>query len=335
MYTSLRRFGSELGNDIWQVSTTLFKLMVPTIIVVKILEELGAVDYLAIFLGPIMAWVGLPESMGLVWATTILTNIYAGMLVFFYVQQTEVLSVAQVTVLSVLLLLAHGLPVEARIAQQAGVRLRVTLLLRLGGGLLLGWILHQLYTQMNWLQETNQLVWQPQIPEAGLWAWVVNQAKSLLMIQVIIIVLLTCLKILKLLGIERLIGFLLRPILRFLGIGKEATTITIVGVTLGLSFGGGLLIKEARAGHVPQQDIFASMCLLALSHSMIEDTLLVMVLGADLSGVLWARLIFTVVLIGIFTRITVRCSETFWKRHLVNRNIEPLLPNEPSKAGSC
>ncbi|QEQ97138.1 nucleoside recognition domain-containing protein [Neptunomonas concharum] len=335
MYTSLRRFGSELGNDIWQVSTTLFKLMVPTIIVVKILEELGAVDYLATFLGPIMAWVGLPESMGLVWATTILTNIYAGMLVFFYVQQTEVLSVAQVTVLSVLLLLAHGLPVEARIAQQAGVRLRVTLLLRLGGGLLLGWILHQLYTQMNWLQETNQLVWQPQIPEAGLWAWVVNQAKSLLMIQVIIIVLLTCLKILKLLGIERLIGFLLRPILRFLGIGKEATTITIVGVTLGLSFGGGLLIKEARAGHVPQQDIFASMCLLALSHSMIEDTLLVMVLGADLSGVLWARLIFTVVLIGTFTRITVRCSETFWKRHLVNRNIEPLLPNEPSKAGSC
>lgn len=335
MHTSLRRFGSELGSDIWQVSTTLFKLMVPTIIVVKILEELGAVDYLAIFLGPVMAWVGLPESMGLVWATTILTNIYAGMLVFFYVQQTEVLSVAQVTVLSVLLLLAHGLPVEARIAQQAGVRLRVTLLLRLGGGLLLGWILHQLYTHMNWLQETNQLVWQPQIPEAGLWAWVVNQAKSLLMIQVIIIVLLTCLKVLKLLGIERLIGFLLRPILRFLGIGKEATTITIVGVTLGLSFGGGLLIKEARAGYVPQQDIFASMCLLALSHSMIEDTLLVMVLGADLSGVLWARLIFTVVLIGIFTRITVRCSGTFWKRHLVNRNIEPLLPNEPSKAGSC
>ncbi len=335
MHTSLRRFGSELGNDIWQVSTTLFRLMIPTIIVVKVLEELGAVDYLAIFLGPVMAWVGLPESMGLVWATTILTNIYAGMLVFFYVQQTEMLSVAQVTVLSVLLLLAHGLPVEAHIAQQAGVRLRITLLLRLGGGLLLGWILHQLYTQMNWLQETNQLVWQPQIPEAGLWAWVVNQAKSLLMIQVIIIVLLTCLKILKLLGIERLIGFLLRPILRFLGIGKEATTITIVGVTLGLSFGGGLLIKEARAGHVPQQDIFASMCLLALSHSMIEDTLLVMVLGADLSGVLWARLIFTVVLIGIFTRITVRCSGAFWKRHLVNRNIEPLLPNEPSKAGSC
>ena len=335
MHTSLRRFGSELRSDIWQVSTTLFKLMVPTIIVVKILEELGAVDYLAIFLGPVMAWVGLPESMGLVWATTILTNIYAGMLVFFYVQQTEVLSVAQVTVLSVLLLLAHGLPVEARIAQQAGVRLRVTLLLRLGGGLLLGWILHQLYTHMNWLQETNQLVWQPQIPEAGLWAWGVSQAKSLLMIQVIIIVLLTCLKVLKLLGIERLIGFLLRPILRFLGIGKEATTITIVGVTLGLSFGGGLLIKEARAGHVPQQDIFASMCLLALSHSMIEDTLLVMVLGADLSGVLWARLIFTVVLIGIFTRITVRCSGTFWKQHLVNRNIEPLLPNKPSKAGSC
>ncbi len=328
----MRAAFSELGRDIYQVSVTLFRLMIPVIIVVKILEELGAVEYLGLFLGPVMQSVGLPESMGLVWATTIVTNIYGGMLVFFYIQQTEVLTVAQVTVLSIMMLLAHAhaLPVEARIAQQAGVRLRVTLLLRIGGALLLGAILHHFYSFFGLLQEPVKLIWQPEMPAPGMLAWALSQLKSLLMIQVVIIVLLTTLKVLKVIGIEKMIGVMLRPVLRLIGIGREATTITIVGVTLGLSFGGGLLIKEARAGHVAQRDIFASMCLLAVCHSSIEDTLLVMGLGADLSGVLWGRLLFTFVLLAVFTRLLNHCPDAFWRSHLVNRHIKPLAPVETS-----
>jgi hypothetical protein len=39
----MKLFFTELGRDIYQVSFTLFKLMIPVIIVVKILQELGAV----------------------------------------------------------------------------------------------------------------------------------------------------------------------------------------------------------------------------------------------------------------------------------------------------
>lgn len=109
----MKLFICELGRDIYQVSFTLFKLMIPVIIVVKIFQEFGAVEYLGLVLGPIMYSVGLPESMGFVWATTMLTNIYGGMLVFFYTQQGEVLTVAQVTILSILMLLSHALPIEA------------------------------------------------------------------------------------------------------------------------------------------------------------------------------------------------------------------------------
>ncbi len=320
----MKLFFTELGRDIFQVSFTLFKLMIPVIIVVKIFEELGAVEYLGFMLSPVMHTVGLPESMGFVWATTMLTNIYGGMLVFFYVQQGEVLTIAQVTILSILMLQSHALPIEARIAQQAGVRLRVTLLLRVGGGLVLAFIMHHIYQFYDLLQEPMTLIWQPEMPEPGLLAWGVSQVESLIMIQVIIVILLTVLKLLKIAGIERLMALLLRPVLRLVGIGREATTITIVGVTLGLSFGGGLLIKEARAGHVAKRDIFASMSLLALCHSIIEDTLLVTVLGADLSGVLWARLLFTFVFIGVLTRVLNACPDSFWKTHLVNKHVEPL-----------
>lgn len=319
----IRNFIAELAQEIWEVSWTLFKLMVPTLLIVKVLEELGGVALLGTLLGPLMQLVGLPDSMGLVWATTMLTNIYAGMIVFFQLGLQEPMTVAQVTVLSTLMLMAHGLPVEVRIAQQAGMRVRVSLLLRIGGGLLLAWMQYRFYEAGDWLQQTNELVWQPEPVDSSWQGWLLAQAESLVMIQLIIIVLLTGLKLLKLAGIERLMAWLLRPLLRVLKIGPEATTITIVGATLGLAFGGGLLIKEVRAGHVPEKDVFAAMAFLALSHSLIEDTLLVLVLGADISGVLWMRLVFSIVVVALMTRWVIKRPDAFWQRYLVNQNIRP------------
>ncbi|MCW8975715.1 MAG: hypothetical protein OQK42_07910, partial [Sedimenticola sp.] len=287
----LRNWFEELLKDIYQVVSTLFKIMIPALLLVKILEEIGGVEVIAWLLGPVMAWVGLPESMGLVWATTLLTNIYTGMIIFFNVAQTESLNVAQVTVIGTMMLIAHTLPIEARIAQKAGVRLGVTLLIRLSSALLLGFILHHLYAWGGWLQQPSQLLWSPGVVDSSITAWLLSQLKSLGMIVLIISALLTTLKLLRLLHIERLLHWLLQPVLRMLGIGPTATTITIVGFTLGLAFGGGLLIKEAQAGHVPYRDVFSAMTLLALCHSVIEDTLLILLLGADISGILWMRLL--------------------------------------------
>ena len=310
-------FFQELYSEIYDVSVTLFKLMIPVILVIKLLDEMGGIEWFASLLGPLMAMVGLPDSTALVWATTMATNIYAGMLVFFTQSHQESLSVAQVTVLGGLLLMAHGLPIEARIAQIAGVRMRATLLLRIGGGLVFAWLLNLIYSQGGWLQQPNELLWQPEIVEDTFLAWGVQQIKSLLMIQLIIIALLTGLKVLKQVGIEKLMAWLLQPLLRVLGIGSEATTISIVGVTLGLSFGGGLLIKEARTGQISKRDVFAAMAFLGLCHSLIEDTLLVMLLGAHISGVLWMRLFFSLLVVAVLTRWMDSKSEQFHQRYLI------------------
>mgnify|MGYP000529990447 FL=1 len=73
----------ELTVEIYEVTSTLFRIMIPAIIVIKLLKIMGGIELLSIALEPVMTWVGLPESMGIVWATTLLTNIYTGMFVFF------------------------------------------------------------------------------------------------------------------------------------------------------------------------------------------------------------------------------------------------------------
>src|SRR5690606_29920735 len=97
----------SLAVDIAQVYLTLLKVMVPALIVVKLLDVLGATAWLAVLLSPLMQLVGLPDAMGLVWAATMLTNIYTGMAVFFQLAADASMTTAQVSVLGALMLGAH------------------------------------------------------------------------------------------------------------------------------------------------------------------------------------------------------------------------------------
>ncbi len=311
----------DLGREIYLVSWTLFKLMIPVLIVVKLLQELGAIAWISGLLEPVMSWVGLPESMGLVWATTLLVNIYGGMLIFFQLAPQESLTVAQVTVLGVLMLMAHGLPIELRIVQVAGVRLGVALLIRLGGALLLALIVYHLYKWVGWMQQPVELAWHPPAIDHSLSAWVVGQLEALVMVQLIIIAMLSLLRFLRYIHVERLMIWLLQPLLRVLGIGPQATSLTIIGITLGLSFGGGLLIREAQQGHINRRDIFSALALLGLLHSLIEDTLLILLMGADLTAILWIRILFSFLVVAVLSRWMNSRSEVFRQRYLIHTAI--------------
>ncbi len=288
--------------------------MVPALIVVKGMDLLGVTDWLGWALSPFMAAMGLPDEMALVWGTAILTNIYTGMVVFYDLMQGQTLTAAQVTTVATLMLLAHAIPVEGAVAKVAGVPWWITILLRVGGSFVLGVIIFWSYRIFDYQQQDAQMIWQPQPGSDSLVNWALDQVTMLFFIFWIIAGLMLMLRILRVLGIEKLMHWLLEPVLRVLKIGKEATNVTIVGVTLGLSFGAGLLISEIKAGHINKRDVFLSICFLGLCHSLIEDTLLVMLLGADVVGVLWGRLIFALIVIAILARL------------LSARSLENLMP---------
>jgi hypothetical protein len=277
-------FWAGVFKDTLKISGVLFKVMLPMALLAKLLKECGAVEVLAGLVAPLMNLVGLPGSMGLVWATSILTNLYGGMAVFATLAPEAHLTVAQVTVLCSMLLVAHAFPVELGVARQTGVRVRGMLLLRLLGALALGIILRSIYSAGDWLKAPNQALWNPPSSRPGWGTWALDQGRSLLAIFGIILVLVLLLKILAKIGVTAWLGRMLQPILRRLGISAEATPLTVVGVTLGLSYGGGLLIQHARTGEIADRDVFFSMALLGLCHSLIEDTLVMSAVGAHHSG---------------------------------------------------
>ena len=291
--------------------------MIPIIILVKIIEEMGGIKYISYGLSPLMQFVGLPDAMGLVWATTLVTNLYGGMIIFVSIAGQEPLTIAQVTVLSGMMLLAHSLPIEVRIAQKAGVRIVFNLVLRVGGALCFGFLLHLLYSTGNWLQDENVLLWKPTlVTDHSLLTWITLQLQTLAQIFVVIAFLVTFLKLLKSTGFERLLLFLLLPLLRLLGLGDKTASITIIGMNLGLTYGGGLLIAEAKKGLLNAREVFGAISLIAICHALIEDTLLVMLLGADISGVLYLRLLFAFIIIGVGIRLLTKLDDVIFYRYL-------------------
>jgi len=312
-------------RDIVDVSITLFKIMIPTLIVVKILQELGIVDLLTALLAPAMSFIGLSADMAVVLTTTMLTNPYAGLIVFAGSPAVDGLTVGQASIAASFMLFTHSLPVEVLISRKAGVRMRITLLVRIGGAFLFCFLLHHFLNLTGWLA-SEAFVSLPQFTQSSsLLEWGIDQIKGLVFVQLVIIVLLFFLEFLRIIGVERLIRLALNPFLRFMGVGDQAATIAVVGVTLGLGFGGGLLIKEVASGHIPRKDVFGVLCFINLLHSVFEDTSVVMLLGPNLVIVLLGRTLYAMLFIYVLMRLASTLSDTAWQKYLTNDQIPPHL----------
>jgi hypothetical protein len=307
-----------LFRDALKLSFDLFKIMVPIIIVVKILQELDLIRYLAIPLAPIMRMVGLPMEMGLVWATAILNNLYGGMVVLFSLLPEISITTAQVTVLCTMMLVAHTLPIELKIAQTSGPRLLFQAFSRLVGAILFGWLLNMFYSTFNLLQgPANILIKQADdLNQQSLFSWALGELWNLFYIFLIVLGLFLLMELLKKLKVIDFLNRILQPFLKFMGIGPTASAIAMIGLTMGISFGGGLIIHEARSGRIDKKDVFFSLTLMGLSHSLIEDSLLMVMIGGHLSGILFARLLFSILIVALLVKFTARLPEAFSDRFL-------------------
>ncbi len=285
-----------------RVYLILLRILVPTILIVKALETLGGIEQLGALLSPVMGILGLPDAFGIVWAATMLTSIVPGMVIFASLAAEHSPSVSQVTVLGTLMLLAHSLPVEGAVARRAGVPWLTTLTLRIGGALILGFLVHGFYVVTDSGHELISLDWVPVNEQDTLLFWASSQLQTLAMIFLVIYALVVLLRTLRRIRLEPLLHRLLTPPLRLIGIGPAAANVIVIGLVLGLSYGAGLLIRDVDNGTMSARDSYLALCFLGLAHSMIDDTLLVMLLGANIVVCVVVRVIFAISVIAVMSR---------------------------------
>jgi len=307
-----------LFKDAVTASIELFKVMVPVIILVKILQELGLIQYLAWPLKPLMGIVGLPAEMGLAWATAMVNTTYAGLIVTLSLAAENPMTVAQATILGILILVCHSLPVESSIARKSGARFLFQCFIRILGAFTLGWILNKIYTATGSLQGPATILFKTAqgTETETMTSWALGQGRNLLSIFGVILALMIMMRVLKAIRIIDVMNAILRPILKVIGIGPKASAITVIGLTMGLSYGGGLIISETRTGRIDKKDVFYSLTLMGLCHSLIEDTLLLLLIGCNFNGIFWGRLVFALIAMTIIVQIVRRLPERIQNTYL-------------------
>lgn len=103
----------KAGKTIWK----LIKIVVPVYFFVKVLEYVQILPYNSNLFSPLMKYFGLPGEAAIVIITGNLLNLYGGIAAM----QAFSFTARQITIIAVMLLLSHSLPVETTIIKNLKV----------------------------------------------------------------------------------------------------------------------------------------------------------------------------------------------------------------------
>lgn len=287
---SLSRKTREALSVYWE----LVRIIVPVAVATKALQDLGVVDALSPALEPLMAWVGLPPDLALSWLTGLLVGVWGGLVVACTLVPADHLTVAQVTTLASLLLFAHAIPVEQQIVRKAGPSFVVTSALRIAAGLAFAAVLHATTRATGWLSAPARPAWTPTATGDGWGPFLLGTAQTLGVMLLMLVAVSWLVEILRIAGLLDRMNRGMAPLFRLAGIEAATVPFAAIGLLLGISYGSGFIIREARAGGIGPRQVFIACVFMGLAHSIVEDTLVVMAFGADITVVLLARMAFAI-----------------------------------------
>jgi spore maturation protein SpmB len=287
----------------------LLLLMVPVSFVVLILEQSGLLFYIARFMKPLMGFLGLPGEAALVFISSVLLNIYSALAVL----ETLTLSGREAAILAVMCLIAHNVFVECLVMKKTGSSLSKMALLRFCAALAAGRVLHfilpdPLGAALPGLAGAASSPAPLSLPPPGidlsrfsglLLPWFFDTGLLVLKIALIIFSVVFIQKLLDEFGIIRFLGKLSSPLMGALGLSANTGYLWIVANVAGLAYGSGILIEEIRSGAVSpsEADLFNHHA--AISHSLIEDTLLFAALGVPPFWAVFPRFILAVIVVWL------------------------------------
>ncbi|HAG07391.1 MAG: Nucleoside recognition domain protein [Clostridia bacterium 62_21] len=104
---------------------------------------------------------------------------------------------------------------------------------------------------------------------------------SVLEMACFIIPIMLFIEILRDLNILPRVAALMDPLFRWFRMSKDAYLPLVAGIFFGLAFGAGVIIQAVRDGNVNRRDLYIVNTFLVICHSIVDDTILFISIGAN------------------------------------------------------
>ena len=274
----------------------LLSIMIPVSFAVMLLDYSGFLYWLAGYTGSFAKLLGLRGESALVLLSSGLLNIYSALATI----QSLSFTAREITILALMCLIAHNLIIETAVQKKTGssafwmVALRISMAII--GGFLLNLILPgEAVTSSSKMLEHVQLpfllVFKP---------WVLSTLWLIAKAIMIIFGLNFLQRVMDEFSITIWLSRLMSPILKLFGLPAQASFMWLIANVIGLAWGSAILIEQSEQGKISKLEVNLLNRHIAISHSLLEDTLLFVAIGVPAAWIIFPRLLLAFMTVWIY-----------------------------------
>jgi hypothetical protein len=268
-------------------SAWLLKITLPVSFAFTVLNHYGIIEAAAVFLNPLFTLIGLPGQSGLVYISSLFLNIYSAIAAMTSLPFT----MREETILALMCLIAHNIITETIVQKKTGSSAVQMVVIRIAASIVAAMVLNLVLPASLALEMNRRVL---EVPAAGIFAvmknWVLDSA--LLAVKILLIVngLLLLQKVLKEFNLYDRLAKVIAPLISIMGLPVNTVFLWIVGNSIGLTYGGAIMVDAAAEGALSKTEVNLLNVHLGISHALLEDTLLFLAIGIPVFWILVPRL---------------------------------------------
>ena len=270
--------------------------MIPISFAVMLLGYSGILVWMANYTAPLVKLIGLRGESALVLLTSGFLNIYSAIAVI----ETLTLTSREICILAIMCLISHNLIVETAVQKKTGSNGLWMVILRISTAIVAGYLLNLVLPVDSTLHSAKVTSAITHTFTETLFIWVKDTYHLILKIIIIIFLLNFLQRIMDEFSITVWLSKLMSPVLKFFGLPEQASFMWLIANIIGLAWGSTVLIEQTEKGKISKTEADLLNHHIAISHSLLEDTLLFAALGVSVIWITFPRLILAFIAVWAY-----------------------------------
>lgn len=274
----------------------LLKIILPISLLVRILQYSGLLDILSGYLEPVFSLLGLPGETSIVFLTSIFSPLYAPIALITSMS----LGIREVTILALMCLTSHNLPVESSVQAKTGSSFWVMSFLRLTMSFVIAFCLNKVMPHTGWgtIEITQSAAVCENLLEVFV-LWLTTSTKVIITILVIVTFLMVLHYILDEFKLMKGLSSVFSPLMKVFGLPRESAFLWLVGNVVGLAYGSAIMVEEMNRKKLSRDGGNLLNFHLAMCHSLLEDSIIFVTIGVPLLWIVVPRLFFAILIVWL------------------------------------
>lgn len=317
MGTQLERIWLCIKNALPKSARTciwLLKIILPISLLVRLLEYSGWLAEISGFLSPLFSLVGLPGETAIIFITSTFGPLYAPIALITSMS----LGLREATILAIMCLVSHNLIVESSIQAKTGSSFWGMTILRLSMSFLIAFTLNLVLPEWSGQTVGKALAaTQDTSLKEVLILWITGSMSVIITILLIVTGLMILHNVLDEFRLMKKLSDLFAPLMKIFGLPRDAAFLWLVGNVVGLAYGGAIMVEQMQLKKLTQKEGHLLNHHLAVSHSLLEDTVIFVAIGIPALWILGTRLLFAIAV--VWGR---RLYNFIYSRNVIKRPLE-------------